>query len=439
MFSFEAFVSALSLILVSTSIGVRGFPPPWPSSLGRTSEEGHNSATHAGIIRAVPHWELEPDPAFAGQGSATPIWSQHLSGPATTSIEHAEQSMGPAEVSPLEEVVRKAGVGQSDQRAADSTSQHAGEVSPLEEVVRKAGVGQSSRHAPYSAPEHEFRPQYSAPEHEVKQSQSAAQNGYVRSGYDTSLTLAERHALAQAPWHTTGHGYANDASGWLGFVSIGSAHPSQQPVVNQGTMPGSWSPTSHFASVESVTVRGTTPNPRSGAEATAPHTMAITPAVVQADENWSRPEGLTKLQNRIASFRWHSVPRLRKPGAAGQARFYYAVKPLDRAQGLLRYAIDPDVISRISRSQLSGHMLVGPRDIWHRLNLRMLFAQSNSRAYGIVDAQWLKDCFPLLAHSEPALKDGDVAIIRVEKPGPRGYEYFLHSILNPSTFPHLDV
>jgi len=167
--------------------------------------------------------------------------------------------------------------------------------------------------------------------------------------------------------------------------------------------------------------------------------IRTTPVAAQAVENWSRPRDLTILQRRLASFKWYSAPRLRKPEAAGQARFYYAVKPQDASQGLLRYAIDPAVISRISRYQLSGLMLLGPRDIWHRLNLRMLFAQSKSTAFGIVDAQWLKDCFPLLAHREPALKDGDIAIIRVEKPGPRGYEYYLHSILNPAIFPHLNV
>jgi len=69
----------------------------------------------------------------------------------------------------------------------------------------------------------------------------------------------------------------------------------------------------------------------------------------------------------------------------------------------------------------------------------MLFAQSDGTAYGIVDAQWLKACFPALDDKEPALIDGDIAIIKVEKPRPRGYEYFLHSILDPAVFPHLNV
>lgn len=160
--------------------------------------------------------------------------------------------------------------------------------------------------------------------------------------------------------------------------------------------------------------------------------------VLYAEKGWRAPTQLTPLQYRLSKFRWGRAAHWLKPTGEGRARFYGALHKVDRNQGLIRYEKDPGLVDRMSAQPLSGNWLVARRNAWKEANLRIIFAQSDARAYGIIDGQILKQMFPTLSEADRTkLKDGEVAILEIDKPQARGFTYRLHSVLDMTFFPHL--
>lgn len=266
------------------------------------------------------------------------------------------------------------------------------------------------------------------------------------------LTLAERHSIAQAQaqaqaqWQAVFQRFINHETDGFQSSHFGApqgAHTA--PISGRGEITSDHEAVLQDANLIPAQHHALgTSQPHGDLEASTSYAgpeplYAHRPDIVYARSYSLGPQRArprTALQSRLKQFVFPPESSFLKPNSNdNKARFYGAIQKGSSSRGLVRYVSDPDLIKKVSLVNLSGVKLMGPRDVWNTLNLRFMFAQSQNVAYGIVDAQLLKDVFPSLPREDlMKLQDGFIAIIEVTKPGKKGYDYRLFSLLDPGSF-----
>ncbi|SPC66249.1 uncharacterized protein UHOD_07692 [Ustilago sp. UG-2017b] len=164
------------------------------------------------------------------------------------------------------------------------------------------------------------------------------------------------------------------------------------------------------------------------------HSMLLERMVI-GDNYWSPPPNKTVLQVKINHSRILPGNNLLNLREKGVAKFYNAAGGRPGDQALIRYARFVDLTKQMPLKPHSTDTLHADRTVWNKTGLRILLVQSPVVAYGIADAQLVKDVFPgLSAKDQEKLPDGSVAMIQIEKRGKRGYIYQLYSVFNPEFF-----
>lgn len=250
------------------------------------------------------------------------------------------------------------------------------------------------------------------PEHSSLSNQAAAASvGGPDLSHREALTLVQHQALAQAraQLRAPHHAHVNPEAQWQSSTAL------VPPQLTQS--------------------QEKAPTPQSRIDSELEHWRMWSHGQVFSDNSWVPPFKPTELQEKLADFK---LTGLLKPRHEGMAKFYNVLHPRRSAQALVRYAGDPDLARKISLVPLSKSLLLSDRELWSKLDLRILFAQSPVVAYGVVDGQLLKSAFPSMTPEDKAkLADGHVAVIQIEKPGARGYSYRLFSVLNQAPFRHI--
>ncbi|SPO32704.1 uncharacterized protein UTRI_10262 [Ustilago trichophora] len=161
---------------------------------------------------------------------------------------------------------------------------------------------------------------------------------------------------------------------------------------------------------------------------------------IAVDKHFGPPAKRTPLQESIENFSILFGSGFVKGRDQGMAYFPAAAAQHSWVKAKVPFANKQDLAHRLSVQSLSRHQLAAGPKSWEEMGLRMLFAQDNNNAYGIVDAELLKGFFPGLSEQDKLLlKDGSVALIEVQRKAEHAnnYIYRLYGIFDTSRFESL--
>lgn len=367
----------------------------------------------------------------ADHGGLTHVWSLHVSPPGNLNVEQMQRAMGAYEAVPLQETMQESPSLNAETTPWSISGRRWRPVPILMQDLGSPSVSTSS----FFPAEDRIKLQTLA------QHQSSAHDQWKAARDELPLTLAERHALAQteAQWKGSHHAMISDDAHW----SIPTVLASSEQAASQSSTYSSWSHPAFPDAAEPLAEPVSSPQVHGGQTDSnadeAHHHFWESRGAIIADNSWNPPYPRTFFQERIEKAGFAPKSELLQPRTEGKARFYGAIQKGTSTRGLLRYASVPDLAAQMTLVRLSGKRLLALRDVWNRIGLKLLFAQTDNVAYGIADARLLKGFFPRLSEEDKQkLPDGQVAIIQVEKVG-KTYQYNLYGVLDSAFFRHLRI
>lgn len=404
---------------------------------GDEAEGSFHAATEAGwphrITQGIPPRLYQLDPSkprvFADYGDVTHMWSFEPDDRGTPPSRQAQTPTGTLEG-------RRAQVMQPAPAAQQNTLHASNAVNEVDAWHHQERQPPAGWHNPATR-------ESNVPAQTQYSEQVASQPQLGGLGHDMPSSLAELQILARARSQARQYGGPDHDLNRLDRIPPVRAQQSHSAVPNIGSAADHHDMTQPFDRSDKLpitfgsSIRSASDNGRQIDQEKSAQDNLFEQVDAQADEDWQPPEGRTVLQERLGSLRFPFHSRYLMPPRSEKARFYGAVRR-SSGQGLVRYSADPGLAQRITLARLSGHRLVGSRDVWRKLNLRILFAATDIVAYGVVESQLLKGFFPTLSRVDRnLLPDGTAAIIQIVKAGRRGYWYHLHGVFDPTFLAHL--